>query len=43
MFVSSICVYPQSDLHFEDNVWNGMPKQNDRIPGIAKRVGELHF
>ena len=41
MFVSSICVYPQSDLHFEDNVWNGMPKQNDRIPGIAKRVGEL--
>ena len=22
-------------------MWNGMPKQNDRIPGIAKRVGEL--
>ena len=41
MFVSSICVYPQSELHKEDNVWNGMPKQNDRIPGIAKRVGEL--
>jgi GDP-L-fucose synthase len=41
MFVSSICIYPQADVHFEDNAWNGMPKQNDRIPGIAKRVGEL--
>jgi GDP-L-fucose synthase len=41
LFASSICAYPQSDLHFEDNLWQGMPKQNDRIPGIAKRVGEL--
>ena len=41
MFVSSVCIYPQADVHFEDNAWNGMPKQNDRIPGIAKRVGEL--
>ena len=41
MFVSSVCIYPQGDIHFEDNAWNGMPKQNDRIPGIAKRVGEL--
>tara|TARA_S200000501_G_C20781844_1_gene725400 strand:+ start:398 stop:1375 length:978 start_codon:yes stop_codon:yes gene_type:complete len=41
MFVSSICIYPQAEIHFEDNAWNGMPKQNDRIPGIAKRVGEL--
>lgn len=41
MFVSSICAYPQAEIHYENNVWNGMPKQNDRIPGIAKRVGEL--
>ena len=41
LFVGSICSYPQADVHYEDNVWNGMPRQNDRIPGIAKRVGEL--
>ena len=41
LFVGSICSYPQANVHFEDNMWNGMPKQNDRIPGIAKRVGEL--
>ena len=41
LFVSSICCYPQNDIHYEDNAWNGMPKQNDRIPGIEKRVGEL--
>ena len=42
LFVSSICAYPQSNIaKEEDTVWDGMPKQNDRIPGIAKRVGEL--
>ncbi len=41
LFTGSVCSYPQSEMHFEDNMWNGMPKQNDRIPGIAKRVGEL--
>ncbi len=41
LFVSSICAYPPSDLHVEDNVWNGLPKQNDRYAGIAKRVGEI--
>ena len=41
LFVGSVCSYPQSKIHYEDNMWNGMPKQNDRIPGIAKRVGEL--
>ena len=25
----------------EDSIWNGPPKQNDRIPGIAKRIGEI--
>jgi GDP-L-fucose synthase len=41
LFVGSICSYPQASYHHEDSIWNGMPKQNDRIPGIAKRVGEL--
>lgn len=41
LFVSSICGYPQAPLHHEDNMWNGMPKQNDRYPGIAKRIGEI--
>lgn len=41
LFVSSICAYPPSSLHVEDNVWNGLPKQNDRYAGIAKRIGEL--
>jgi GDP-L-fucose synthase len=41
MFVSSVCIYPQASEHFEDNAWNGMPKQNDRIPGLAKRIGEI--
>lgn len=41
LFVGSVCSYPQADMHYEENMWNGMPRQNDRIPGIAKRVGEL--
>ncbi len=42
LFTSSICSYPQSIIpKKEDTMWDGMPKQNDRIPGIAKRVGEL--
>lgn len=42
LFVSSICAYPQSAVSKEeDSVWDGMPKQNDRIPGIAKRIGEI--
>ena len=37
---------PQNDIHFEDNMWNGMPKQNDRIPGSEKSwriIGEAYF
>lgn len=42
LFTSSICGYPQLETPKEENImWNGMPKQNDRIPGIAKRVGEI--
>lgn len=41
LVVSSICAYPPSNLHCEDNVWNGLPRQNDRYAGIAKRVAEI--
>lgn len=42
LFVSSICVYPQSNKpKNEDSAWDGQPKQNDRIPGLAKRIGEV--
>lgn len=42
LFVSSICAYPRSKKpKNEDSVWDGQPKQNDRIPGLAKRIGEV--
>jgi GDP-L-fucose synthase len=42
MFVSSICGYPQSSApKQEDSFWDGMPRQNDRFPGLAKRIGEV--
>lgn len=42
LFVSSICAYPQSNKpKTEDSVWDGQPKQNDRIAGLAKRIGEV--
>jgi GDP-L-fucose synthase len=42
LFVGSICSYPQSaEPKQEDSMWNGMPLQNDRIPGLAKRMGEV--
>jgi len=42
LFVSSVCAYPQSSsAKIEDGMWNGLPKQNDRIPGLCKRIGEI--
>lgn len=42
LFVSSICVYPRSPKpKVEDKIWNGTLKQNDRFPGLAKRIGEI--
>ncbi len=41
LFVGSICEYPQAvEPKKEGTVWDGMPLQNDRIPGLAKRIGE---
>ncbi len=42
LFVSSICAYPYgSEPKREETLWDGLPKQNDRIPGLAKRIGEV--
>ena len=42
LFVGSICGYPFSaEPKREDTLWDGLPKQNDRIPGLAKRIGEV--
>jgi GDP-L-fucose synthase len=42
LFVGSICSYPYSvEPKREESLWNGLPKQNDRIPGLAKRIGEV--
>lgn len=42
LFVGSICSYPQkNEPKLEDEMWNGMPLQNDRITGLAKRIGEI--
>jgi GDP-L-fucose synthase len=42
LFTSSICGYPESTVpKREDTFWDGLPKQNDRIPGLAKRIGEV--
>jgi GDP-L-fucose synthase len=42
LFVGSICSYPYSvKPKREETLWNGLPKQNDRIPGLAKRIGEV--
>lgn len=41
LFVGSICQYPKLEVRSEDQVWNGKPQQNDWIPGIQKRIGEV--
>jgi GDP-L-fucose synthase len=42
LFVGSICSYPYSaGAKREESLWDGLPKQNDRIPGLAKRIGEV--
>jgi GDP-L-fucose synthase len=42
LFASSICGYPYSERpKAEDTLWDGLPRQNDRIPGLAKRIGEI--
>ena len=38
---SSICVYPPSDVLYEDDAWKGFPSEKDKFAGWAKRMGEL--
>ena len=40
LFTGSVCSYPQALLHREESMWDGLPMQNDRYTGIAKRLGE---
>jgi GDP-L-fucose synthase len=41
LFVGSICEYPALEIRSEDEVWSGKPQQNDWIPGVQKRIGEV--
>ncbi len=41
LYTSSIGVYSPSELMNEDDVWKTFPSENDKLPGWAKRIGEL--
>ena len=41
LLVGSINQYPDIAVRDEDSVWEGRPKQNDWMPGIQKRMGEV--
>jgi len=42
LFAGSVCSYPQmTEAKHEDQMWSGMPTQNDKYGGLVKRVGEL--
>ena len=41
LYTSSICVYKQEEILYEDDVWKTFPSENDRFMGWAKRLGEL--
>jgi GDP-L-fucose synthase len=41
LYVSSIAVYPPSEIFREDDAWTGPPQQADRYAAWAKRIGEL--
>ena len=44
LFISSICGYPFSkNKKKEEFFWEGLPKQNDKIPGLVKRIGEIQI
>jgi|TARA_B100000073_G_C23730885_1_gene570740 GDP-L-fucose synthase len=41
LYTSSIGVYPPSEYYKEDDVWNKVPSENDKVPAYIKRMGEL--
>jgi GDP-L-fucose synthase len=42
VFAGSVCSYPRmATPKQEDQMWDGLPLQNDKFSGLVKRVGEL--
>lgn len=41
LFCGSINQYPPLKIRHEDSVWNGLPSQQDKYVGLAKRIGEI--
>lgn len=41
LFTSSNGVYAHKDISREDDVWKTFPSETDKLPGWAKRIGEL--
>lgn len=41
LFCGSINQYPPLKIRKEDSVWNGLPSQQDKYVGLAKRIGEI--
>ncbi len=41
LFTSSVCVYPPSEVFYENDPLERMPSKNDLWAGMAKRVGEI--
>lgn len=41
LYTSTIGVYAQAEVFYEDDVWKSFPSENDKFAGWAKRMGEL--
>jgi GDP-L-fucose synthase len=41
LYTSSNGVYAHKDISHEDDVWKTFPSETDKLPGWAKRIGEL--
>jgi GDP-L-fucose synthase len=41
LYTSSVGVYAQAEVFYEDDVWKTFPSEHDKCPGWAKRIGEL--
>ena len=41
LYTSSNGVYAHKDISHEDDVWKTFPSETDKLPGWAKRMGEL--
>lgn len=41
LYTSTVGVYAQAPVFYEDDVWKTFPSENDRFAGWAKRMGEL--